>query len=68
MSHFCLQITVDDPRSKVGLGEIQRRRSIDVGCENIGTKKWGADIKRCVASEKKKKVGIKWSTGRVRQY
>ena len=25
---------------------------MDVGCENICTKKWGADIKRCLASEK----------------
>ena len=50
--------------SKVEHGEIQRRRSIDVGFENICTKKWGAEMKRCVASGKKlsgagKKVGIK---------
>ena len=37
---------------------------MDVGCENICTKKWGADIKRCLASGKKmsgagKEVGIK---------
>ena len=35
-----------------------------MGCENICVKKWGADMKRCVASRKKmpgagKKVGIK---------
>ena len=46
---------------------------MDVGCENICTKKWGADIKRCLASGKKmsgagKKVGIKmvyWTRGPV---